>query len=414
MSRVLQIMKREYLETARSKWFIIGTVVLPLLLSGMMTLPAFFIRSGADASRVAVVDEPGGMVAALRAALEADDRLSSIALVEVPGGPGAVEGLRQAVARKEYDGLLHLPADVLESGKAVFIARGLSIASERLDNILTEVVTRRRLVDAGVDPGRLDALTAWVEVDVGQIGEGGEIEKKRWGAVYIVTFAFVMFIYFTIAIYGVTVMNSTVQEKSSRVMEVLLASTSPFELLMGKLLGKGAVGLTQLGAWALAALLLALLGGSAATIEEVPLASIVPVSAFGWFLVFFVLGFFTMASVYAALGSICNTPEEATQLQFPAIMPMILALLLSFMVISHPDRPIGIILSFVPFLSPILMFVRILVQTPPLWQILLAVLINLLTILGMVWLAARVYRIGILMYGKRPTVPEIARWIRAT
>jgi ABC-2 type transport system permease protein len=139
----------------------------------------------------------------------------------------------------------------------------------------------------------------------------------------------------------------------------------------------------------------------------------VPPAAFGWFLIFFVLGFFTMASIYASLGSTCNTPEEASQLQFPAILPLLASLILSFLVISQPDNRLGVVLSMVPYMSPILMFVRIVVRTPPLWQILLAVVVNLATICGTIWIAGRIYRVGVLMYGKRPTLPELARWVRS-
>ncbi len=412
MERFLQVARREFLETARNKWFVIGTVALPLLLALMMLMPAFLMRAGGGRTRCAVVDETGSLVEPLRRALAADARMKDFDLIPAPEGAG-VERLREAVSREEYDALMHLPAGILEAAPATFYARGLSLATERLDNVVTEVVTRHRLSLAGIESAKAEALTRWVPVESFQIGKSGAVEKKDWGMVYIASFMFVFFIYFTVAIYGVTIMNSTVQEKSSRVMEVLLSSLTPFELLAGKIAGKGAAGLTQVGAWALAGLTFVLFGSGVGAPGGADLSGLIAPHAFGWFIVFFVIAFFTMASIYAALGSTCNTPEEATQLQFPAVMPMLMAMLLSFLITSRPDHPAGTILSFVPYLSPILMFVRILVRTPPLWQILLAIVINLATIVATAWLAARIYRIGVLMYGKRPTLPEIIRWVRA-
>src|SRR5262245_7000369 len=299
--------------------------------------------------------ETGVLLEPLKKAAQEDERFAGYELIGVAPEPGGVEKLKGAVGREEYDALLHLPAGVLESRPAAFYARGLGIASARLDNLLTGIVTRHRLEAAGIDSQRVEAITRWVPVEAFQVSEGGAAEKKDWGKVYVVTMGFVMLIYFTIAMYGVSIMNSTVQEKSSRVMEVLLSSTTPFELLAGKLLGKGAAGLTQLGTWALAGLVVVLGGGSTRMMGIGSVVGLIPPSAFGWFIMFFLLGFFTMASVYAAAGSTCNTPEEATQLQFPAIMPLLVALMMSFLVISHPDGTAGVLLSFVPFLSPILM-----------------------------------------------------------
>jgi ABC-2 type transport system permease protein len=411
--QILHVARREFLETARSRWFVIGTVVFPLLLGGLMFLPAMLVRSGGGPTQCVVLDETGVLLEPLREAVKTDERLKSFQWVEAPAG-ATPEALRDAVGREEYDGLLHLPAGILQEQGATFYARGLGVASERLDNLLTDVVTRQRLVSGGMDAAQARAATRWVTVDGFQVSREGRAEKKNWGQIYLVTMTFVILMYFTIAMYGVTMMNSTVQEKSSRVMEVLLSSATPFDLMAGKLLGKGTAALTQLGAWSLTGLAFALYGASAGSSGMGQVAGAIPKAAFGWFLVFFVLGFFTMAAIYAALGSTCNTPEEATQLQFPAILPLMASMILSFLVISQPDNPIGVVLSMVPYLSPILMFVRILVSPPPLWQILLAVAVNLATIAGTVWLAARIYRVGVLMYGKRPTLPELVRWARSS
>ncbi|HKY31480.1 MAG TPA: ABC transporter permease [Candidatus Polarisedimenticolia bacterium] len=410
---ILHIARREFLETARNRWFVVGTLAFPALLFILMFLPALLIRSGGSGTRCVVVDETGALFAPLKEAIQADQRLEGFELADEPPGERAVERLRAGIGTG-HDAVLHLPEGIFTGEPATFYARGVSIASERLDRILTGVATRVRLAREGLDPDTIAASMQWVEVKAWQVGEGGELKERQWFAIYAVTMGFVMILYFTIAMYGVTILNSTVQEKSSRVMEVLLASTTPFHLMTGKLLGKGGAALTQLGVWTVTGFALSLSGGSFTTLRGVDFAEVVAPSVFAWFIVFFLLGFFTMASLYAAAGSTCNTPEEATQFQFPVVMPLLASLLLSFMVIFHPDRALGTALSFVPYLSPILMFVRILVRTPPLWQILAAVAINVATILATTWMAARIYRTGVLMYGKRPTIPELLRWVRAS
>lgn len=413
MRQIGHIALREFLETARSRWFLIGTVAFPLLLGSLMFLPALMVRSGGGPTRCVVVDETGVLLSSLHEAAKTDKWLSTVEFVAPEAGAASLDDLRRAVGREQYDALLHLPAGVMEDAKASYYARGLGMASERIDKMLTDVVTRQRLAAAGLDASRAAALTRWVPVEAFQVGKEGSAEKKAWGQIYLITMTLVMLIYFTIAMYGVSMMNSTVQEKSSRVMEVLLSTTTPFELMAGKLLGKGSAALTQMAAWALTGLAFVLYGAASGSASVAEAAGAVHPSVFGWFLLFFVLGFFSMGSIYTALGSTCNTPEEATQLQFPAVMPLMASMILSFLIISRPDHPAGIVLSMVPYLSPILMFVRMLVRMPPLWQVLVAIVVNVATIAGTVWLGARIYRVGVLMYGKRPNIPEILRWARS-
>jgi ABC-2 type transport system permease protein len=413
MPRILQVVWREYRVQTHTKGFVIGTVVAPLFLIVVMFLPALLMEKGAKATSCAVLDQTGVLFEDLVEAVAASERTSSFELVSVGAEFVQEERFMSAIRNGEFEAFLHIPGDVFDSSSATYYAKGMGVSAERIDNVLTTVVTQHRLTGAGLDPARVGALTRWVSVEQFQISDKGDAEKKNWDVVFITAFMFIMMLYITIISYGGTIMNSTVEEKSNRVVEVLLAKLDPFELLTGKLVGTGLVGFTQYLVWVAVGATIVKIGPSQiGFLGEVNID--ISGSVFGWFLLFFLLGYFSMASLYAAVGSTCNSPQESQQLQFPLIMPMLAALMLSYLIIFHPNHPWGVALSFVPLLSPILMFVRIVVQTPPLWQILLAVGINLLTIWGGLWLASRIYRIGILMYGKRPNFRETLRWVRAT
>ncbi len=220
----------------------------------------------------------------------------------------------------------------------------------------------------------------------------------------------VMLLYTVVLIYGLAVMRSVIEEKSTRILEVLLSTVTSKELLAAKIIGVGAVGLTQILVWVTFALVFSVPGLVAAKSflgeVHIPLVAIVA------FAVFFLLGYLLYSAMYAAIGSMVNTDQEAQQMQFPALIPLVLGVVLMNPVIQHPNSALAFWLSLVPFFAPILMLLRIVIEQPPMWQIGLCIAIILATIYGLLVLASRIYRVGILMYGKRPTLPELRRWLR--
>ncbi len=240
------------------------------------------------------------------------------------------------------------------------------------------------------------------------------IEKGKEGAtgttIFFTAFAMVMLLYGVVLIYGMSVMRSIIEEKSTRILEVLLSSVTAKELLAGKILGVGAVGLTQILVWVIFALLFSVPGllASQSFIGEIH----IPTTAIIAFSIFFLLGYFLYSAMYAAIGSMVNTDQEAQQMQWPAMAPLIVGIFLMNLVMQHPSSPLSFWLSIFPFFAPILMLVRVLIEQPPMWQLLLCVGIMLATIYGLLALASRIYRVGILMYGKRPSLPELRRWLR--
>jgi ABC-2 type transport system permease protein len=217
-----------------------------------------------------------------------------------------------------------------------------------------------------------------------------------------------MLLYTSMLLWGQAVLSGVIEEKGSRVVEVIVSSIPTHSLFAGKLLGVGAAGLIQLLVWTASLALLGLYAAGAAggvDLPEIPPLLLVS------FVIFFLLGYFLYAALYAAVGAAVNTIQEAQSLVYPILLPLVVGMMFFPAVIQSPDSGLAVALSLVPPLTPLLMFLRISVVTPPAWQILLSILLTLATIAGVVWVAARIYRVGILMYGKRPTFPEMMRWI---
>ncbi|MCI0665809.1 MAG: ABC transporter permease, partial [Acidobacteria bacterium] len=236
-------------------------------------------------------------------------------------------------------------------------------------------------------------------------------ERER-GQTFILSFGLLMIIYITILIYGVMVMRGVIEEKQSRIIEVLLSSVRPFDLMLGKLIGIGMVGLTQYLVWAIFGLII-----SAATALPVIAANWqrmpkIPVAQLIFFVVYFVLGYFLYGTLYAMVGAIVSNEDDGQQMQLPVTMTIVIPIMISTFVMRNPNGTASIVLSMIPFFSPVLMFLRIGLQMPPWWQIALSIALLIITILSVVWIAAKIYRIGVLMYGKRPTLPELARWLK--
>jgi ABC-2 type transport system permease protein len=220
-----------------------------------------------------------------------------------------------------------------------------------------------------------------------------------------------IFIYTTILTYGVSVMRGVIEEKQSRIVEVVVSSVRPFHMLMGKVVGIGLVGLTQYLIWVGSAALLMAFGVSLLASRGVTLP---PISAglLVSFIVFFVLGYFLFATIYAMVGSLVTTEEDAQGIQFPVMMLIIVPMMIFWVVMRNPGGTTAVVLSMIPFFAPTLMMLRIAMISPPLWQVLLSMAFMVVAIVGAVWLAAKIYRVGILMYGKRPSLAEIGRWLR--
>jgi ABC-2 type transport system permease protein len=414
-SKLWAVIRREYLERVRSKAFIIATILGPILMGGIMIVPVFVAGRGGKLLRVAVLDTSGVLQTEIEEALREARRGDTprFDVQPLPGdGPAADREpeLKEAVLAGRLDGYLLLSDDTVRTSRASYYGRTVS---NRMDLDLMkwriqEVVVSHRVANAGLDPGQVKDLTRNVDLRTIRLSEEGEREDRGLGI--LLSIILLMILYSSILMWGQVVMTSTIEEKSSRVIEVVASGVAPTSLLAGKLLGVGAAGLTQFLVWSASLVGLSVFasGPLVAGLSVPQISPLVPVS----FVVFFLLGFAFYAALYAGIGAAVNTVQEAQNFVFPLVMPLILGFVCFMPVIESPDGGLAVTLSLIPFLAPLLMFLRIVVLTPPWWQIALSLVLLAASIAGALWIAARVYRVGILMYGKKPTFPELVRWVR--
>jgi ABC-2 type transport system permease protein len=309
------------------------------------------------------------------------------------------------------DGYLWLEPDVTTTRKFKYYTKNASdfVETEAMRGAVRLALTRTGLANAGVHENQVEELLREVDIDTLRV-EKGKVSSSGGMMGFFLPLVLMMMIYMTVIIYGVAVMRSVIEEKTSRVVEVLLSSVSSMELMAGKILGVGAVGLTQVLIWATFGALIGspMIMAAKSMMKDVHL----PIAVIVAFPTFFVLGYLLYSTMYAAVGAMVNSDEEAQQMQWPVLAPLVSCAVFASMVIRTPNSPLAQALSLFPLTSPIIMFVRITVATPPTWQIALSVGLLVATIYGMVSLCSRIYRVGILMYGKRPTLPEILKWIK--
>jgi ABC-2 type transport system permease protein len=413
-AKLWAVVRREYLERVRTKGFVIATILGPLLLAAMMIVPVLVLRSGGKPLTVAVLDRTGTLGGRLEEALRAArfDGKPRFDIQPAGGGP-LVEreaALRKAVLEGGLDGYLVVPEDALAKGRASYYGRNVSnrIDLGTMNGAVNDVLVGVRLGGAGLDPAKVKDLTRDLDLKTMRVSETGEREDQ--GAAMALAVILLMILYTTIIMWGQAVMTSVIEEKTSRVVEVMASGVPSTTLLAGKLIGVGGAGLTQFLVWSLSlfAVSLAMAGPLAGAFPMPEITPLVLVS----FVLFFLLGFFFYAALYASIGAAVNTVQEAQNFVWLVLMPIIIAMVSFWAVLEAPDGPLSVTMSMIPGLSPLIMFLRIVVQTPPTWQIALSIALLGLAILGVLWASARVYRVGILMYGKKPTFPELMKWVR--
>ena len=425
MSKIWIILKSEFWRRVRGKAFILSTLLAPIGIIAITLLPAaigYFAGENSERT-VAVVDRTERLEFALEDAVK--DNVT-LAFVNAPE-----DSLRQAVQKGTYDGYLLLPAGVMDaSEEATYYSTesgGLTFTN-RLEDALEDAVRDTRLAAQEVAPEVMTILNADVDLTARKLTDGGSEEDSS--LVYtIIGYILAFSIYFAVFIYGQFVMQGVIEEKSSRVVEVVVSSVKPFELLMGKVLGVGAMGAAQMITWgAIASAGFAFAGpvlaffalsgdggadtasaGAAAEAVGISVPS-VPVSLFVWFVIFFVGGFLLYASLFAAVGSAVEQQQDAQNLLYPVMIPLFLPVLFLALIIEDPNSVLSAALSLVPFFTPIVMPLRLAIADVPLWQSLLSVVLLGGAFTATIWLAARIYRVGIFMYGKRPSLGEIAKW----
>jgi ABC-2 type transport system permease protein len=440
MKKMLAVIRREYLQGVRGKAFLVSTVLAPVFMLVFLVVPGLLIglKTG-GATRVAVVDETGKLYESVREAItRRDDEAAEpgaelgpegaarragqdveasyvVEQVTIPAG-GSTEEARRAlderIKSQTLDAYVILPRDIMQTNRARYYSRNLGdvISIGRLEGRLSRAVKEQRMRESGIDPGLVNAVNRDVQMSRHKPGEQGEEGTE---SSFFLALAVGMFVYIAILMYGQAILSAVVEEKTTRIVEVLFSSTDAFTLMAGKLVGVSLVGLTQYALWAMLFVGASLYGAGAVSAGgmDFTLPNIPPVFVL-YALLFFLLGFYVYATLYAVVGSMVTSEKEGGQLAFPVIMLLMAGIYLAFPVIRSPGSDFAFWVSMIPFFSPITMIVRIVTETPPFWQIALSLGVGVATVIGLVWVAARIYRTGMLMYGKRATIPEVIRWAR--
>ncbi len=410
MRNVWLIAKREYLERVRTKAFLISTLMIPLLMGGGIVGSIIAGGKAKSTSHITIVSPDQLLATDLQKELENGKDSRMTVDVISPGNSTTRPSLDSMLADKQIDGYLWITPATEPNARPTFAYTPRSTADFATKNAITSalrsVLMRERLSHDGLVSKDVDALMQPVEVDTTQAGKNADTTSS-FVAIYVLFFL----MYMVILLYGMNVARSIIEEKTSRVFEVLLATIKPEEMMAGKVIGVGSVGLTQVAVWLLTAILLtssSLIGAVAGGKVHVSLNAMQII----FFVVYFLLGYLLYSSIAAALGAMVNSEQELQQLNMFLVMPLAGCMFALAPVISNPSGPISRIISMIPFCAPLIMYLRISLATPPAWEIGLSIALMLITIYAILWVASRIYRVGILMYGKRPNLPEIMRWLK--
>lgn len=421
MRKILAVVRREFIERVRTKWFWIGTFLGPLLLAGVIGLQIFLATRSGGQRRVAVVDRSTTGFGA-RAAGELSQAIPRFHFVTVVAARGTDDSLTRAVVAKELDGFLILGDSTLERGAAEY--RGANASSptdmETIERALRRVVFGARLERSGIDTAVV--RQAEIRVNLAKLKiSGSKLTGETGEQAFGLAFGMAIVLYMAILIYGIQVMSSVLEEKTTKIVEVLVSSLRPFQLMLGKVIGAGGVGLVQLGVWAASFLLLTLnqqriasllgsgggSGGAGLRLPQVPATTLLVC------LTYFLLGYFLYAAIFAAVGAMSNSEQEARQVQAPVTLLLVVPYVSFFGILNDPHGGLAMWMSMIPVFSPIAAPVRWAASPIPLPQLAASLAILLATVVGVTWVAARIYRVGILMTGKRPNLKEVIRWVRA-
>jgi ABC-2 type transport system permease protein len=420
MRKIRLIIKREYLTRIKTKGFVIGTLIVPVLGIAFAFLIAFLGSHQANQNlRLAIVDNSGGLAASVARDLHKENEngkreFTVLESVDRPPQPQAIEEeLRKQINAGALDAFLVIPSDLNQAPELHTRNPGNFQVLGPLTTAVDQAVIEARLKARGIHVDDVGQIVRTEDLKVIKVGESGESVEK--GQTIGVAIGLVVLLYTALLMYGIIIMRSVLEEKTTRTMEMLISAVRPFDLLAGKILGVAAVAFTQFVIWTASLALLLAYGALAATMVN-PSSSFpevhIPVSLWLYMVSYFCGGFFLYSAMFAAVGAACSNEQDATQLQWLATAPLVFCMLIYSLILSDPSSRASIVLSEIPFFSPVLMALRISLQTPPFWQIALSLALLILTTVGVIYGSAKIYRVGVLMYGKRPTIPELARWLR--
>lgn len=439
MRKLWAVLKREYRETVRKPSFLIMTVLAPFLFGALMLVPALLATRGMGERKVAVLDGTGRLRTAVESLAEgAPGERSAFARgrgASAPTGRIVAEyvdlftvdpknavgpylerlSLERTPKKRRLDGVLLVPADAFERPLThlTYFSRSAAdlLAEEQLGRAVNRALQRERLAARGLPPSELELILAPLPVETVQVTKSGQ-ERRGGEGSFVLAMLFLALLFVPSLVYGQEVMRGVIQEKTDRVVELLVSSMTPMELLSGKILGMAAIGLTQMAVWVTMGGSLAVAGLSEARSAGFDLSTVLRPSIAVWFVVFFLLSYLVTVGVYAAGGAIAGSEKEAQQVLTPVMFVFLVPWFLMMPILTNPDSTLSVVLSLVPIYTPMTMFIRLLVSEPPAWQVALSLVLSVATIAGLMKASAKIFRAGLLATGKRPTIPEIWRWLK--
>lgn len=426
MGDLMIIAQREYWQRVRTKGFLIATFLGPFLLVISTLIIAFLaVQFGEESEKsITLVDETGVL----------GQKLSLPGEFDVTISDEPRDTVRAQLDRGEIDGYLVLPEELVNGeGEALYYSRGaggISLSFE-LRSAVNQTIRNHRILASGAPDTVFAILQSSVPTRMIKVTDEGESADSTL-ALTGIGYGMAFLIYLCMILYGAIVMRGVIEEKTSRISELIASSATPFDLMLGKVLGIGAMGLTQFVLWSLIGFAMSLFAGGIALMFVDTAALDLPAEAsqqamldaagisipeispaiFLYFILFFLGGYLLYASLMAAVGSAVEQESDAQQFMWPVLIPLMIPMFFISQVAVAPDSALSVVLSIIPFSSPILMIVRIASTTVPFWQIGLSFLLLIIAFIGAVWLASRIYRIGILMYGKKPKLADLIKWIR--
>lgn len=439
MNKILAVIRREFIERVRTRAFIIGTLIVPLMTFGFGYLPQLLLKRDTRPRSVVLLDATTGATGdSVEAALgrvtlgtggtarprynlvrlrtsEVDrirDSLIQRVGAETPEAPG-------------LDGVLVITDQGVEAGKATYYGTNVASFSDMrsLERAVGPVFRQERLARRGADSAIVAAAAVSMDLQTNKVTKGkltGESGESSFWLAYITSFV----MYFSLIMYGIQVMGAVLEEKSNRIVEVLISSITPFQLLFGKVIGVAGAGLLQLGIWGGASFYITstLAAPNSNSLEQVAVDGTrqsmsiptVTVDLVIVVLVFFLLGFLLYSALYAAVGAMCSSQQETQQAAQPVTILLALGFIAMFTLINDPGSSMARILSFIPFFAPLVIPVRYALSPLPITEVAGAIAATLLGVVVIVWLAGRIYRVGILSYGKKPSLKELVSWLRTS
>ncbi len=411
--KFLVIAKWEFLEKVRSKAFLISLILLPLIAVTFGVLPGVLATKSDDRTiSIGVLDESNTVMMPLEEKLDERYRLPGgepnyqVRDLAEFDGRDRVQGVANAmVSAGEIEGYFIVPPSILDSGVVEYRSENVGNIRliERFTRTLEEVITERRLLARGFNPDLIQQLNASVQIRSFKVSEGGAERESGFLETFFGAYIFIMMLMFLVLTSGQLLIRSVVEEKSNRVIEVLLSSCTPRDLMIGKILGLSGLGLFQVLIWGLIAVALSLqFGGGFIVTENLPLL-----------LVYFFLGYLLYAGIFVAAGSPVTTEQEAQQITSYVSLLLVFPTVLAIPAMQNPDSTLIHVLSFIPLLTPAFMLLRIPIQMPETWEILSTIGLLVASIVFSMWVAGKIFRTAILAYGKRLTIPELVRLLGA-